>query len=91
LLEVSEIGRRLILLGRHQEPIPAQPIVFLADDNIHVALNARRFAPLWTRIGIAPISLVYAPRPRQGMVEHGDFVMKNARIGLVEMESFLEN
>jgi hypothetical protein len=42
------------------------------------------------RIGVAPKGLVDAPGPRQGVVEHGDLVMKEVRIILVEMEALLE-
>src|SRR5260370_30267163 len=89
-LEIARIRRRLIFLGRHQQAIPAQEVVFLADDDLQVALAAIQLGPARTRIRVAPKCLVDAPRPRQGVVEHGDLVMKNVRIGLVEMESFLE-
>src|SRR5205807_9880351 len=32
LFEISQIRRRLVLLGRHQEAVRAQEIIFLADD-----------------------------------------------------------
>src|SRR5947209_5210081 len=38
--EIFQIGRCLIFLCRHQEAIRAQEVVFLANDNIHVALIA---------------------------------------------------
>jgi hypothetical protein len=54
LLEISEIGRRLILLGRHQQPISAVKIVFLADHDLVVAANIEIDASLscgaWQRI-----------------------------------------
>src|ERR1700730_8263564 len=80
LLEVSQIGWRLILLGGHQEAISAQEIVFRADDDLVVALGAESLAPVRMRIGVAPKGLVDAPGPRQGVVEHGDLVMKEVRI-----------
>jgi hypothetical protein len=91
LFEIPKIGRRLILLGGHQQTVAAQKIVFLADDDLVVAFGAGIFAPDRAWIGVAPIGLVNAPRPRQGMVDHGDFVMKNIRIALVEMEASLED
>jgi hypothetical protein len=45
VFEISQIRRRLILPGGHQQPIPAQPIVFFTDDNIRVALFAIKFGP----------------------------------------------
>src|SRR6266849_4967187 len=44
--EIPQIGRRLIFLGRHQEPLPAQKIVFLADSNLPVALGDIIFGPV---------------------------------------------
>ena len=69
LFEISQIRRCLILLGGHQKAIRAEEIVFLADDDLAVALGASIFAPIWTRIRVAPKSLVHAPRLRQGMVK----------------------
>src|SRR5207245_6706620 len=34
---------------------------------------------------------VHGPRSRQTMVDHGDFVVNNIRIGLVAVNPFLEN
>src|SRR5260221_468101 len=79
LLEISQIGRRLILLGRHQEPFRAHEIVFRADDDLVVALGARRSAPVRKWLRAAPKCLVDAPRPRQGVVENGDLVMQEVR------------
>src|SRR5579872_7050441 len=72
-LEVSQIRRRLVLLGRHQEPIRAQHIALLADDDVIVVLGAIVVAPerpLLVRL--AAICLADGPRTRQGMVDHRD-------------------
>jgi hypothetical protein len=53
LLEIPQIGRRLIFLCGHQESIRAQVIVFLADDDMDVALDAIKLAPVWARVRIA--------------------------------------
>jgi hypothetical protein len=76
LLEISQIRRSLVLLDGHQEPIPAQEIRVGPDDQIVVALGAGNTAPVRIGIGIAPIRLVDAPRPRQRIVEYGDFLVK---------------
>ena len=41
-------------------------------------------------LGLRLIGLVDAPGPRQGVVEHGDLVVQQVRIVLVEMEPLLE-
>jgi hypothetical protein len=90
LFEISQVWWRLILLGRHQEPIRASEIVFSADHDVRVALAATCFRPPWTRIWVAPKYLVDAPRPRQSVIEHRDCVMKKVWIALVEKEALLE-
>src|SRR5437016_1411359 len=40
LVEISQIWRRLVLLGRHQKPICAQHIVLIADFDVLVLLGA---------------------------------------------------
>src|SRR5260370_8222962 len=83
LLEISQIRRRLILLGRHQESFRAQEVIFLADDDLGVALGARGSAPVRISLRAAPKCLVDAPGPRQGLVAHGAFVTKQLRFALV--------
>src|ERR1700730_16897969 len=73
LFEISQIGRRLVLLGRHQKPVPAQEIVFLANGNLPVALGDVIFWPVRTRIGVAHIFFIHGPRTRQSMIDRGDF------------------
>src|SRR5690348_2142965 len=90
LLEISQIGRRLVLLRRHQEPIGAEKIVLLADDDLVVALGAIAFGPGRVRLLAAAEGLVDAPGPRQRMIEHRDLVMQNVRIVPVEMEPLHE-
>src|SRR6516164_8521949 len=64
LLEVSQVGRCLALPCRHQQSVPAQKIGVLADHNIVRALDTGDAAPVRMGIGVAPKSLVDAPRPR---------------------------
>src|SRR5437660_5060676 len=75
--EISQIRRRLVLLGRHQEAICAQHIVLLADFDVIVVLGAVDLAPVRPRIWLAAIALGHRPRTRQRMVEHRDFVVKD--------------
>src|SRR5260370_27200494 len=81
--EISQIRRSLVLLGGHQEPISTQEIRVRSDDHIIVALGAGNTAPVRIGIGIAPIRLVDAPRPRQRMDEYADFLVKEGRVVLV--------
>ena len=90
-LEITQIGRCLILLGRHQEPIPALEIVFLADDDLGVVLGIIKLGPFRTQIRIVHVSFVHSPRLRQSMVDRCDFVMKDIRIGLVAVDALLED
>ena len=66
-------------------------IVLLADRNLCVVLAAVIFGPNRAGTGIAPVFLVDRPGPRQRVIDHGHFVVQDVRIGLVEMDSLLEN
>jgi hypothetical protein len=76
-LKIPQIGGCLILLGRHQERIPAQEIVFLADDDLGVVLGIIKLWPVRTWVRIVHVFFVYSPWPRQSMVDGRDFVMKD--------------
>src|SRR3989442_1496074 len=75
LLEISQVRRRLVLAGRHQHVIAAQEINLLADGDQRAALGTIGLVPVGARTWVAHISFVHGPRPGQGMVDHGDFVM----------------
>src|SRR5262245_2196480 len=77
--EISEVGRPLSLLGGHQQAVAADHVVFLADLHVIVALAAYFLDPHGLRIGLAAIGLAHRPRPRQGIVDHGD--VEDERIG----------
>src|SRR5260370_35007768 len=79
LLEIPQIGRRLIPLGRHQRALRAQHVGFLADDNLLSGFGARDAAPVWIGIRVALERLVDAPGPGKGMIEGGDFISR--RVG----------
>src|SRR5262249_49664838 len=72
LLEVAQVRRGLVPPGRHQQPVRAEEIVFLTEDDLVVAFRAVVLAPDRMRIRVASIGLVDRPRPRQGMVDHRD-------------------
>jgi hypothetical protein len=75
-LEDRQIRRRLILAGRHQAAVGAQVVVFIADFDLRVVLRANMLDPGGMRIRVAHIFLVHGPRSRQGMIDHGNFVVK---------------
>src|SRR5262245_42908747 len=90
LLEIPQVGRRLVLLGGHEEAVGAEVIVFRADHDLGVALGAVVLRPLRARARVALESLVGGPRPRERVVEDRDQVMQDVGVGLVEEEALLE-
>lgn len=90
LPEVPQIRRGLVPPGRHQRPVRAEEIVFLAEDHLVVAFGAVIFTPIRMWIRVASIGLVDRPWPRQSMVDCRYLVMENERIGLVEIEALRE-
>src|SRR5262249_59922258 len=74
LLEIPQIRRGLILLGGHQEAVPAENIMLIGDPNVSVVLGAIVVEP--NRIVIALVTFVDRPWAGQGMVVDGDFVMQ---------------
>src|ERR1700688_5152306 len=89
--EIPKVGRCLILLGRHQEPVPAQEIVFLVDFDLGVVRGRIEFYPDRTRIGIEHVLLVDGPRARESMVDDGHLVMQDLWIGLVAIHALLRS
>src|SRR5262249_28946304 len=80
LFEKSQVRRLLALLGGHQQTLGAEEIVFLANEDLRIVLDANRFRPLRQWIAIANVSLVDSPRPRQRVVDHREFVVQEVRI-----------
>src|SRR5215510_6733755 len=89
--EVSQIRRRLILLGRHQEAVGAEEVPLPADLEMGVALGADAVAPDRARVLHAAIFLDRRPRTRERVVECGDLDDEDVRIGLVLVDPFLEH
>src|SRR5258707_5396188 len=90
-VEILQIRRRLIFAGRHQQAIGAEEVVVLADHHMRIVLAADPLAPDRLRIGIAQIVFRHRPRARQSMVNGGDFVVQDARIGFVDVDALLEH
>src|SRR6516165_3556725 len=90
LLEISQIGGRLVLARGHQVAIATDEIVLLADLNMSVAL-ARKIRPDRLRVRVAQVLLVDGPWPRQRVINNGDLVMKYVGVRLIEKDALLEN
>jgi hypothetical protein len=56
-----------------------------------VVLGAIDLAPIGASVGLAAVALHHGPRPRQGMVEDRDFVVKDIAIGFVDIDPFLDD
>jgi hypothetical protein len=87
LLEKSEVGRRLIFPRGHQQSVPAQEIVLVADHDFCAVLRAVILMPIRAGIGVAHLPFVHCPRLGQGVIDRSDFIMKDVRICLVEARS----
>jgi hypothetical protein len=90
MLEISQVRRGLVLPRWHQEAVGAEEITLSANDDDRIVRAAIWLGPIRTWVRVTTKCLVHAPRPRQGVIEHGDFDMKNARITLVDIKPFLE-
>jgi len=90
LLEMAQIGRRLVLLLGHQEPVAADEIHLLVDRDVDVALDAIVFFP-GDILGVPPVILCHRPRPRERIVNRGQLIMQGVRVGLVQIEPFSDD
>ena len=70
--------------------VPAQKIAFLADFDVMIALGANFLDPLRLLGRQTRIFFRNGPRPRQRVVNRGDLVVEDARIGLVGVNPLLE-
>src|SRR5262245_55779833 len=69
--------------------VGADHVGFRADADVLVALGANRLDP--DRIANAVVVLDHRPRPRQGMIHGGDFVVQDVRISRVEIDALLDH
>src|SRR5262245_42272850 len=89
LLEIPQVRRRLVFLGRHQIAVGAEHIVLFPDTDMLVALSTNRLDP--DRVALATIVLSYRPRSGQRIVDRCNFVMENVRIRFVEVDPLLDH
>src|SRR5215510_9205046 len=91
LVEIAQIGRRLVLPGRHQVAVRAQKIVLAADDDVQIALGTDGLAPDRLRILVTTVALVHRPRTDQGMVDDGNVITQKIAVRLVEPDPLLDD
>src|SRR5579883_714500 len=90
-LEIAQIGRRLILFGRHQQPVGAQHVALTSDTHMLVLLDAGRVAPDRASFAGAPVALGHRPWTREGMVDQSDLVVQNVSVGGIAEETLLDD
>src|SRR5258708_20632588 len=88
-IKILQVRRALALLGRHQKPVGAAHIGVLAELDVVVVLGADRLDP----DGITDAVVVFRdrPRPRQGIVDGGDFVVEHVGLVLVLVEALMDD
>src|SRR5215472_13460746 len=91
LLEISQIGGRLVLLLRHQHALGAEVVALVADRDVALSVGADIFAPFRPRPAGAAEALGDRPGPGQRMVDHRDLVAQNVAVGAVEIEELLDD
>src|SRR5216683_3531975 len=90
-VEIFQVGRRLRLAGGHKIAVRAQIVVLPTGKDPSVVFGTDGFRPLRRMIAITDVFLVDRPGPRQGMVDHRDFVVKEIWIGFVKVDALLED
>src|SRR3984957_16245593 len=91
LIEIARVGRRLPFLGRHQIAVAAHVVGVLADGEPGIVLGADELLPDRLSIGAAAVALGGGPRTRERMIDGGDLVVEDVRIGLVLIDAFLDD
>src|ERR1700693_6288354 len=91
LSEVFQVWRRLILAGRHEFAVRAQEIVFIFDLDPRIVFRADGCAPKRAGLRAAFRRLGDRPRSRQCVVVHGDLIMEDVLVSLVEKNPLLDD
>src|SRR5262249_13904136 len=91
LLEIAQVRRRLVLLDRHQQAVGAEEIRLVADADHGIVQGADGAGPARPRVGIARRLLEDDPRLAQRVIEHGDLVVDDVLVGLVEIDLLLDH
>src|SRR4051812_45087343 len=91
LPEVLEVGRRLVLVRRHEDVAVALHVEFVPD--LHQRGDGRTIfvAPVRIFVGTAPVRLKHRPRLGEGVVEERDLIVDKIRNGLVGEDALLDH
>src|SRR5437016_4864497 len=91
LIEISQIGRRLIFPRRHQQSVGAEEIAPPCDFEMRIVLRADAFAPDRPRILHAAPFPGRGPGLRQRIVDRRRYDVKEIRIVLVLRNPLLDD
>src|SRR5258708_15372802 len=90
LLEITQIRRRLVLHGGHQEAVAAEEVNLLTDPDMSILFAANRVAEPGRLVGRgAPVGFGHQPWPGQSMIDGGDVVVQQIRVGLLGLDALL--
>src|SRR5262249_53979427 len=89
--KIFQVGRSLILLGRHQEAVGAQHVGFVGNDHMGVIFGAHRLAPHRPLVRLVHVLLHGRPWPGQRMVTYGGLVRARVLVGLVEVDALVDD
>src|SRR5215475_6569538 len=89
--EVLQVRRRLVLAGRHQLAVSAEEVVLVLDLDPRVFFRTHRGAPERPCFRRALGFLGDRPWSRQCAVDHGDLVIEDVLVGLVEIDALLDD
>jgi len=90
--EILQNPGRLAFAGGISLPSALTMLELVADADMGIALGADRFAPPDRFLALGP-AIVFGDGPgmRQGVVDGGDLVVQNVRIGLVLVDALLDD
>src|SRR5262245_62479229 len=88
LIEIFQVGSRLILPSGHQVAVLADVIILLADRDVMVALGADILEP--DRLAFPPVVLGHGTRAGQRVVDGRDLVVQDSWFGLLEGDALVD-
>src|SRR5262245_59539197 len=88
---MPQVGRRLVLAGRHQVSVGADHIVLAADLYMLVVLGADVFRPYRLLAGEPAKAALHRPGPCQRVIDGGDLVIEYVWIALIAVDALLDH